>query len=348
MANIPDSQALETWRAGVTAITRGWKVFLLSRDDHEGKIPFHNCSRCDPRTGTCNDREACTCLLCHGFYAATNSSQRFKQMLREKPYGYLAIRTGAASRLLVVDAEAHGEADDPSGLEVLEQWEAWTNGDAGGLPPTLMARSVSGGLHLYYRLPVGVDLPSRTRILPGVDVKSAGGYVGAVGSRAGKREWLDGGASITQIPDQFLAWYIQRRGRGGQPGGPGGPRPAGYDFEKFRDEGCPDGYRDYFFNDLIFRCRIEGKSRGVADGIVYGAWQRCAQPPDARWFMPWEHVKYKLDRIWNEVKDPKLALPLERMQSLARSWAGQGIKDPVNLTTNVLKIGRVTLARRQR
>lgn len=345
MANIPDSQTVQTWRAGVSAITRGWKVFLLSRDDHGGKIPFKSCERCDPKTGAYHDRESCECLFCHGFYAATNSSSRLRQMLEVQPNGYLAIRTGAASRLIVIDAEAHREADDPSGLEVLEQWEAWTDGEAGSLPPTLSARSVSGGLHLYYRLPVGIDPPGRTRILPGLDVKSAGGYVGAVGSRAGKRAWVDGSVSIVDVPDQFLAWYLQRKGRGGRLGGPGGPRPAGYDFPLFLAQGCPDGFRDYFFNDLIFRMRTSGNSKDAARQQLKTQWSRCAQPENpllrARWFMPWRHLEYKLDRIWNEVQDPRAAMPLERMQSLARSWAGQ----PAQLTT---RIGRVTMTRRGR
>lgn len=349
MANIPDSQAVQTWRAGVSAITRGWKVFLLSRDDHEGKIPFHNCEKCDPRTGTCRDREACTCLFCHGFYAATNSSSRFRQMLREKPNGFLAIRTGSASRLLVVDAEAHGEADDPSGLEVLDQWEQWTDG-ARELPPTLMARSVSGGLHLYYRLPVGLNVPSRTRILPGIDIKSSGGYVGAVGSRAGKRGWVDSTVSVTPVPDQFLAWYLQRKGRGGGPGGSGGPRPAGYDFPLFLAQGCPDGHRDYFFNDLIFRMRTSGNSLEAATMQLHVQWERCAQPPLARWRMPWEHVKYKLDRVWNEITPPVRPTITSQMQNLVRSWVKQevDIKDKSKPELEIRKTGAITMVRRAR
>lgn len=284
-------------------MARGWAVFLLSKDDHEGKIPVRNCERCDPRTGTYHDKESCDCLTCHGFYAATKDRARFEQMLTAVPNGYLAVRTGAASRLLVVDAEATAEPGEPTGLEVLDQWEAWTAGAAGALPHTLTARSQGGGLHLYYRVPDGAPhLPSKNRVLPSVDVKADGGLVGAVGSRSGKRTWVDESVPVATLPPEFIEWYLGQRGRSGAghlTGG--GDRPPGYDFDLFLREGCPGGHRDYFFNDLLFRLAKRGVSREEVTHAAYDAWERCAQPPDARTRCEWWHIEYKLDRVLNEV-----------------------------------------------
>lgn len=335
MANIPDPQVIETWRAGRVAISRGWKVFLLSRDDSGGKIPFKHCARCDVNTGTPHDKESCECLFCHAFYAATDSSQRFRQMLEEKPDGFLAIRTGAASRLLVIDAEATAEPGEPSGLDVIDSWEAWTDGHS--LPPTLTARSVSGGLHLYYRLPVGLELKGGTRVLPSVDVKGYGGYVGAVGSRKGNRQWLDTRMPLAEIPQEFISWYLnsnRRYGRSGWSGG-GGGRGQGYDYRAFLADGCPGGHRDYFFNDLLFRERKRGKSKAQAVTLLRSAWEKCAQPPDARYEMPWEHVAYKLDRVWNEVDVP------EPPSVTQRQWlASQMLTPPPSVSVRRTVLGR--------
>jgi hypothetical protein len=47
------------------------------------------------------------------------------------------------------------------------------------LPPCPVARTPSGGLHLWLAMPPGTSIPGHTGILPGVDVKGDGGYVAA-------------------------------------------------------------------------------------------------------------------------------------------------------------------------
>lgn len=84
-----------------------------------------NCGRCrEDRDG--HDRESCACLLCHGFYAATDDLDRLAAMLRRLPNGFLAVRTGRASNLLVLDVENKSRCDargfaQPTGVELLEQ-----------------------------------------------------------------------------------------------------------------------------------------------------------------------------------------------------------------------------------
>ena len=83
------------------------------------------------------------------------------------PRGQLAVRTGAASGLLVVDVDpAHG--GDRSLSELMSDQL---------VPRTLWVRSGSGGVHLYYRHP-GQEMQSRP--MPkrvGIDIKADGGYV---------------------------------------------------------------------------------------------------------------------------------------------------------------------------
>jgi len=54
----------------------------------------------------------------------------------------------------------------------------WLERHADAIPNTRTHRTVSGGLHLLFRQPAGVEIPcSQSRIAPGVDVRGSGGYI---------------------------------------------------------------------------------------------------------------------------------------------------------------------------
>lgn len=92
-------------------------------------------------------------------------------MIALTPGGMLAIRTGAASGLVVIDVDpANG------GLEALDELVR-----RGLCPPTRYVHTGSGGCHLYYRHPgPHVRVPcSAGRLGPGIDIRADGGYVAA-------------------------------------------------------------------------------------------------------------------------------------------------------------------------
>lgn len=293
-------------------INRGWPVFLLSTDSSGGKVPPANCPECSHTSPLFKRHIASECghLLCHGFYAATTDHDRFDKALAALPYGQLAIRTGQASRLLVIDAEAHSKhEDEPTGLDVLDNWESWVQGDW-SLPETLKSRSVSGGLHIYLEIPNGITIGSG-RILPNVDVKAEYGYVGAPSGQTA-RKWIDPSIPVAKAPPELLDW-LQKSKRLGTGGTGPGLKPDGYDYAQFIKDGCPDGHRDFFFNDMCFRLRKAGTEYEEYAQRIWEQWERCAQPPDAQYYMPWDHVYYKLDRVWSTIDpDPP---------SAAVSWA---------------------------
>lgn len=293
----------------------GFRCLLLKTDSSGGKIPPRNCPLCDPKSEffQVHDRDQCECLLCHGFYAATNSPYKWSEMIKALPEGHLAIRTGTASRLVVIDVEA-GE-----GLETLDRWDELGLGEGVVLPRTAQARSVSGGVHLYYRLPHNWDeirfrIKSR-RVLRGIDVKAEDGYVGApFGSADGSRTWVDVGVPAVVAPLELLAW-LASDGSGSSPerdtgrvnGGVRGPRPDGYDYHRFLRDGCPDGYRDEFTNDFLFRLRKRGCTLVELEEEARRLWASFPQPPEAVWYMPWEHVYGKVLRVFGEVKPDELS-----------------------------------------
>lgn len=326
------------WEHGHGYIDRGWAVFLLATDNSvDGKKPFGNCERCNPRRGTCRVGESCECLLCHSFYAGTKDHARWDEMVRTRPEGHLAIRTGSASRLLVIDAEASADdGDEETGLDVIDQWEAYTQGQAGSLPPTLTAKTVSGGIHLYYQL--SDDTPhisSMVRILPSVDIKCESGLVVGVGSPSGKRHWVNPDVPVAELPRDLLTWLTRQRSRGT---GGGGSHSAGYDFNEFARNGCPGGHRDYFINDLLVRLRRQGLTYEQASVKAYDHWQRIAQPPEARTYCAWEHFVYKIDRVWT---DPRIKPDdTTHASALLERW------EAARATNGIQKIGRVTIVKR--
>lgn len=178
----------ELLAAALDTAALGWPVFVLGRT----KRPVANCPPCrkaadQPGNGG-HDPAACGCLTCHGFYAATTDPDRIAAMLAAVPRGLLAVRTGAASGLVVVDIDPrHGGRVDPALM-----------------PPTRAVATGHDGWHLYYRHP-GQPVPSRP--LPGragVDVKADGGYVvlpPSVHPDTGRAyRWLTAARPVVEMP----------------------------------------------------------------------------------------------------------------------------------------------------
>ncbi len=170
--------------AGLRYFARGWPVFVLGRS----KRPVANCAACHA-AGDSHDREACRCLTCHGFYAATTDPNRLAAMLAAVPRGLLAIRTGTMAGLAVVDIDPrNGGRIDP----VL-------------MAPTATVATGGGGWHLYYRHPGG-PLAAKLPGHPGVDIKGDGGYVAAPPSRhpgTGRRYRWAGRWPVAEMPPRY-------------------------------------------------------------------------------------------------------------------------------------------------
>lgn len=309
-----------------------WPIFVLGRD----KTTLPNCRAC-ALEGAGHDREGCPCPTCHGFYAATRDLERLERMVRvgiASGGGSLALRTGRASGVTVIDAESGGDVVDDgaggqlvTGLQVLDEWEQWA-GEGVDRLPTLTARTGSGGIHLLY-LTGSEPVKSRNRVLPGVDVKADGGYVALPCGLDGRRWLLDGNPPHPMPPGSGM-WNWLRTARGGQvtpvnhamrPNCVAGTVQVwGYDYDRAVKNGARDGERDVFFRDLIFRARMAGMSRESAELLVRAHWLRCEQPNEdgsgARWYMPWEHVAYKIEHAWRTLTPYDKE---ERMRQ--RDWA---------------------------
>ena len=119
-------------------------------------LPIHT-----PDEGICScGRAACPDIgkhprTIHGLKDASTDPPEIERRWGMWPDANVAIVTGAASRLVVLDVDRHGEVDGVAGLE------AKLNGE--NPPQTLTVETGGGGLHYYFRLPDG---GMRSRKLP--------------------------------------------------------------------------------------------------------------------------------------------------------------------------------------
>lgn len=202
----------------------------------------------------------------------------------------LAYPTG--NGIIVIDVDPKN-----NGIETLESWDEWTQGVS--LPETLRVKTGSGGLHLIYSLPIGARVPKRDGILPGIDLKSDGGYCVAAGSRhisGNLYTWDNPGHPITVVPADLLNWMLTQRGSfhpGGTADGAGRVEGQGI------HAGLVIGNRDTYFHDRSFKMRREGVSRERATEVLHRVWLELEQPPGD--FFAWETVLEKIERHWTTV-----------------------------------------------
>lgn len=345
----------EKIRVATDYVQRGWAVFVLGRD----KSPLKNCDLC-AKADWQHVRQECGCLTCHGFYAATRNIDRYAEMIERHPFGYLAVRTGLrphGSGLVVIDFEAAAVETGPwagtTGLEIMDRWEGLTGTE---LPPTLQQRTGSGGLHLLYETRVGFIIKSHNRVLPKTDIKAEGGYVAVPTPGFDNRHWITGGGShggVTPLSVSLLMWLLKAKGsrelRGGVRGaigasgdvGGGSGGITGYDYKRALTEGVHDGERDEFFNDMLFRLRKLGatKERALDEARKYWSSAKMVQPPQAAWFMPFEHVEYKIERIWQTVE------PGEELPKWRPVITTEHVNEESGVTERREDIGRVSIIR---
>lgn len=134
----------------------------------------------------------------NGFKAATRDPDQITKWWNDEPNANPAIYPDACEpRLLVVDIDTKGGA---RGYETLAELRSLHL-----CPPTLAVETPSGGRHLYYGLRDD-DAPiqsSAGRLGSGVDVRSHGGYVLAVGAEIDGHPYfqIDGTGPLTECPE---------------------------------------------------------------------------------------------------------------------------------------------------
>jgi len=131
----------------------------------------------------------------HGCLDSTTDQARIREWWQDEPDANIGIATGQPSGLIVVDL------DGPAAKASVE---------GKSLPRTPHAKTPRG-FHIYLRGSSDV-VPSRVAVLPGIDIRAAGGYVVAPPSRVNSREyaWLASPCDTPLAdPPEWLAELLQ-------------------------------------------------------------------------------------------------------------------------------------------
>ena len=106
----------------------------------------------------------------NGVKDATHDEKMVRKWWREWPSANIGIATGAISGIHVVDVDVD---DDKVGAETLATLEA----EYGKLPQTVEVETGSGGRHLWFRYPDGVDELPGKQLGKNIDTRGQNGYV---------------------------------------------------------------------------------------------------------------------------------------------------------------------------
>lgn len=189
-----------------------------------------------------------------GVREATTDVNTIKQWMTAWPDANWALACGRRSDVVVIDVDP-----DKGGFDSIDQYEL--DRQAGPLPPTLRARSGGGGRHFMFRYPRSGDtIKNRVNWLPGIDIRSDGGYVilpQGTHISGGTYEWENHGTTMDYLPTDVAESISGSRRSSG-----GGENDALADSASILD-GVPEGQRD----DTLFRwaCRLRRQHENDAD-----------------------------------------------------------------------------------
>ena len=184
---------------------------------------------------------------------ATTDLNTVQVWWQQWPNADICIATG--NGLLVIDLDVKGKED---GISSLLNWVAIN----GTMPATAVARTKSGGQHHYYM--VKATYPNSRGFLPGIDIRSDGGYVVAPPSDG--YEWVNN-YPIAEA-NQLVYKFLEKK-----------------DVQKVftLPAEIPEGSR----NDTLFKYAASLQTKGVPDDAILEAvqkinYERCLPAlPDA-------------------------------------------------------------------
>jgi hypothetical protein len=171
-------------KAALAYAWRGWRVVPL----HHLLDGACSCGHVSCRPGGKEEKSIAKHPRPHQWQIeASTNEERIYTWWQEWPNANVGIATGAESGLVVLDVDVHEGKTGPTSLAALEE-------ELGALPPTLTARTGSGGEHRLFRAPDFIVRDStHWRGATGVDWRADGGQIVAVPSvaLAGRYAWLN-------------------------------------------------------------------------------------------------------------------------------------------------------------
>ena len=181
-------------------IAMGWKILPC-----HWVLPDLTCS-CQFGDAECKSKGKHP-LTMSGFKDSSSEEWQLESWRRAYPSSNWAIQTGHVLNLIVIDLDTK---KDENGVVIEDGFRGFSDLEAkhGSVPRTLRARTGSGGMHVFFKLPEGHTAPtpnSVRKLQHGVDVRGDGGYIIVAPSNhtKGIYEWVVN-APIAEIP----AWLL--------------------------------------------------------------------------------------------------------------------------------------------
>jgi hypothetical protein len=160
----------------------------------------------DPARGRC--RGECG-QLGHGVYDATSDHERLDELFLAAPWatGYGVACGVAPHHLIGIDLDRKNGDDGVAEFEQLAARLGFT------VPVTFTVLTPSNGLHLWLSAPGEVAVANSVRKLaPGIDIRSAGGYLVGPGSwtQSGRYDAEAFGITVAGVPAPLLELLLTR------------------------------------------------------------------------------------------------------------------------------------------
>lgn len=225
-------------------IGAGYPVFPVRERDDEVFIPS---------TGEFVTKSAKSPYTANGLKAATRNERIVRRWWSDHPNAMVGLPTGSAAGFWVLDLDRRPDID---GAAELERMEA----EHGSLPQTVTVRTPSGGRHLLFALPEGVEVRNRGALAPGQDVRGESGYIVAAGSvmADGRNyEWETRADEPAMAPQWLLDLVVRKQHEPVVGLAPRGEISTAYVDAAVRDEldslaATPMGNRNNVLNDGSF------------------------------------------------------------------------------------------------
>lgn len=198
--NAPDwSGVLGAWRApsgaAVAYAEAGIPVLPLFRPlHHDGRRVVCSCGKAECKSV---GKHPVGALVPHGVADASTGPEQVRVWWRWWRHANVGIATGPRSGVLVLDVDPRNGGD--ASLAALEVQH-------GALPATVRARTGSGGAHILFAWPAGVERLAG-KLGQGLDVKGAGGYIvvsPSLHASGGRYAWTTPRAELAPVP----AWVL--------------------------------------------------------------------------------------------------------------------------------------------
>ena len=190
--------------------TQNWQLALdVINQLH---IPVFPCREKDisfSSNGRIINRKAKSPYTKNGYKDATTSLEKVDQLWAKNQHAMVGVPMGSASGIFAIDIDEgtnkSGEATFASlGLEE---------------PNTVQTRTMSGGRHLFFRLPEDIEIRNDTSTVfgPYIDVRGEGGYVIWAGSQSHQWDYryIDGMSPLevdfAEMPRTYLAFFEKKK-----------------------------------------------------------------------------------------------------------------------------------------